>query len=52
MKKLELNQMETIQGGESAEEYCKTMKMIINHNNNTMSQGALAAAAVAMAKYC
>lgn len=50
MKELNLEQMENIQGGVSAEKYCATIKMIIN--NNQLSEGALAGAALAMAKYC
>lgn len=33
MKKLELNQMETIQGGDTAAEYCATVKMILENND-------------------
>lgn len=36
MKTLDLNQMEKINGGVSVEEYCKTLKMLMDNPENSL----------------
>lgn len=39
MKTLELNQMEKINGGVTREEYCKTLRMLLDNPDNVLPDG-------------
>ncbi len=52
MKKLNLDQMNEIQGGVSVEEYCDTVSMLIEHNWDRWSDSERKSAANAYSKHC